>query len=89
MCVTGVQSCALPIYSTKNTDPYISEGSTIDYFTTQASRILYDKDGNAVTYWTRSPNKDNAYVWVVRTAGDMYGFIVPTQEYAVRIMFSI
>ena len=76
--------------SSRNTDPYISEGSTIDYFTTSSSRIIYDKNGNAVTYWTRSPNKDyDTYVFAIRTIGDSYGFNVPTSLNYVRIMFSI
>lgn len=49
---------AIEMDSAKNTDPYISEGSAIDYFTDNSSRVIYDKDGNAVQYWTRSPNKD-------------------------------
>ena len=81
---------AIEMDSTKNTDPYISEGSVIDYFTTAASRILYDKNGNAVIYWLRSPNKDyDNYVFTVRAGGDLYGYNVPTSLNYVRIMFSI
>ena len=81
---------AIEIDSSKTSDPYISEGSSIDFLTTNASRILYDKDGNAVAYWTRSPNKDQAsYVWLVGTTGSLSGFNVPTSDYAIRIMFSI
>ena len=88
-CYITVPS-AIEIDSSRNTDPYISEGSAIDYFTTAASRVLYDKSGNAVAYWLRSPNKDyDSYVFVVRTAGDLYGFNVPTSLHYVRIMFSI
>ena len=81
---------AIEVDSSKTSDPYISEGSSIDFLTTNASRILYDKDGNAVAYWTRSPNKDQAsYVWLVGTTGSLSGFNVPTSDYAIRIMFSI
>lgn len=79
--------------STRSTDPYISEDTAIDYFTTAASRALKDKEGNDVIYWLRSPNKDyDSYVFTVRTAStnyDLYGFNVPTSENYVRIMFSI
>lgn len=81
---------AIEMDSTKNSDPYISEGSAIDYFTTNNARILYDKDGNAVQYWTRSPNKDYAnYVFAVQANGEVRGFNVPTSLNYVRIMFSI
>lgn len=81
---------AIELDSSKNTDPYISEGSAIDYFTTNASRIVYDNVGNAVVYWLRSPNKDYPkYVFTVRTDGSLYGFNVTTSLNYVRIMFSI
>lgn len=81
---------AIEMDSSKNTDPYISEGSAIDYFTTNASRIVYDNGGNAVVYWLRSPNKDYPkYVFTVRTDGSLYGFNVTTSLNYVRIMFSI
>ena len=81
---------AIEMDSTKNADPYISEGSAIDYFTDNSSRVIYDKDGNAVQYWTRSPNKDYAtYVFAVQTNGEVRGFNVPTSLNYVRIMFSI
>ena len=81
---------AIQIDSRKTNEPYINEDSAIDYFTTDGSRILYDKDGNAVEYWTRSPDAGYInYMLRVRTNGTLYSFDYPNSEKAIRILFSI
>lgn len=84
---------------TMSSEPYSTEiypAQTIDYFvptsteTASSLRICYDKDGNAVAYWTRSPNADyTSYQYIVNTSGDMYGYRYPYESYYVRIMFSV
>lgn len=71
-------------------EPYISEDSPIDYFTTNESRIIYDKDGNAVEYWTRSPDVNyDRYINYIKTDGTETSFVYPNSLKAVRILFSI
>ena len=76
--------------SSKNIEPYINEGSPIDYFTTNSSRICYGNDGNAVAYWTRSPNISYvAYQYNVGQSGSLSGYNQPTSKYGIRIMISM
>lgn len=61
--------------SSKNTEPYLSEGSTSDYFISNSSRIRCYDTGDADNYWTRSPfyaasgDSANRYFHVVSTTG--------------------
>ena len=85
---------AIPAYiqldSSATNDPYINEDSAIDYLTTNESRIIYDKDGNAVEYWTRSPNASyDRYMWYVNTKGELSTFVYPNSSKGIRILFSI
>lgn len=79
--------------SSMSSEPYYSEAypaATIDYFTNQASRICYDKNGTAVVYWTRSPNASYAtYIYTVNANGSTTGYNYPNTPCYVRIMFSI
>lgn len=80
----------IQIDSSKTTEPYINEDSMIDYMSTSDAKILYDKDGNAVEYWTRSPNVGYPnYMWYVKTNGTLYSFDYPSSMKAIRIIFSI
>ena len=81
---------AIQIDSSKTTEPYVNEDSAIDYMSTSDAKILYDKDGNAVEYWTRSPNISYPnYMWYVKANGTLYSFDYPSSMKAIRIIFSI
>lgn len=45
----------IEVKSTMTSEPYCYEGEAISYMTSNSSRILYDRTGTAVGYWTRSP----------------------------------
>ena len=88
-CYIAIPS-AIQLDSSKISDPYINEDSAIDYLSTNESRILYDKDGNAVEYWTRSPNVSyERYMWYVNTSGVLNTFVYPDSSRDIRILFSI
>ena len=73
-----------------NSEPYIYEGTTISYMTDNQSRICYDDDGAATTYWTRSPNVQYAdYFLQVATDGQIYSYVTPNEQHGVRVMFSV
>lgn len=71
-------------------DPYPNEGTHIDYFTTNTSRILYLEDGTPVTYGTRSPNAGYLnYVHTISSSGSTQSYSYTYNNYHVRMMFSI
>lgn len=84
---------AYELFENMSQEPYYSEAypaTTIEYFTNSESRICYDSDGNAVEYWTRSPNANySGYIYVVNTSGGANGYVWPNTPCYVRIMFSI
>jgi hypothetical protein len=82
--------------SVTNKNAYSLEGYLIDYFAptegsnVQELRKCYDKAGNAVSYWTRSPNVDySSYQISVNENGDIYLYGYPDDSRYVRIIFSI
>lgn len=76
--------------SSMNTEPYVFEGSPIQYFTTAESRICKTEDGKIHTYWTRSPNYSyNGYFYRVEENGFLSGYYYPYNDDYLRIMFSI
>ena len=71
--------------------PYTDEGTHISHFTNDPSRICYTLDGDAVQYWTRSPNIDYSnYAYRIGADGDSYPVtsLTSTDVYA-RIMISM
>lgn len=73
-----------------NSEPYIYEGTTISYMTDNQSRICYDDDGAATTYWIRSPNVQYAgYFLQVAADGQIYSYVTPNEQHGVRVMFSV
>jgi len=75
----------------KNT-PYAEEGSIISHMTNLDCRKCYDVKGNAVEYWTRSPNALNgtSYIYTIQANGGDSGFNYCNDgDTYVRIMFTI
>lgn len=73
-----------------NTEPYVYEGSSIQYLTTNQSRICRTSDGNAMSYWTRSPNYQyNGYYFRVEENGSVSGYYYPYEQNGIRLMYSI
>lgn len=65
---------AIELDANMSSEPYVYEGTAIDFITTNTSRKRTNPDGEVVSYWTRSPNKDyNAYYNAVNTSGEVYG----------------
>lgn len=82
--------CAIELNPTMTEEPYCYEGSGIEYFTTNASRICCGEDGVAYEYLTRSPNVSYTdYYFHVQNTGSLYGFFYPYTQAKLRIMFSI
>lgn len=72
-------------------EPYGSEGTIISHFTDNTSRICYNKDGETVQYWTRSPSTGwSNYVYRITNGGTYQSVTQLSQESIyVRIMISI
>jgi hypothetical protein len=70
--------------------PYSDEGTIISHFADQKARICYTADGEAVSYWTRSPNVNYPYaIHVISAAGTMSSYEYPNAYHYVRIMFTL
>lgn len=71
-------------------EPYCYEGTAISYMTSSAARIRKTEDGEAKTYWTRSPNVTyGSYCYVITENGDGSGYYYPSDSAYVCVMFSI
>ena len=71
-------------------EPYIYEGSAIDFITRNDTRRRRTPDGTIAAYWTRSPNRDyNGYYNAVNTDGNIYSYYYPTDKNYVLVEFSI
>ena len=71
--------------------PYVSEGTLISMFSTNASRVCYTFEGKAVQYWTRSPTiGQTTYVYRISNAGAPQPITqMSTPDVYVRMMISI
>jgi hypothetical protein len=76
--------------SSINIEPYIYEGSTISYMTSNDMRKRAYIDGNYNYYWLRSPNiaYSNNYIYQVDADGKLYGFGSPKTKSGVLIEIS-
>ena len=71
-------------------DPYSNEDAAIDYMTSTDARIRAKTDGEAVDYWTRSPNVSySSYYWSVRSTGNTYGYRQAPESAGIVIEFCI
>lgn len=73
-----------------NTDPYVSEDTTIAYMTSQDMRKRTYDGGDYAQYWLRSPNVANAtqYVYYVTKDGSLSGFSTPSTKNGILIEIS-
>lgn len=73
--------------------PYNNEGSIISHMADPDTdfRKCYDVSGNAVEYWTRSPNIGSSKIYIYTVDADGYadGINSVSYELYVRIMFTI
>lgn len=75
--------------STKDSEPYNSEGTFISYLISNDSRKRAFAGGDYNDYWTRSPSTDWAnYVWRVDKNGAVQGVTNPTNSLGVLIEIS-
>ena len=69
------------------TEPYIYEGTAIEYLTTNQSRVCKGEDGTASSYWLRSPNVEYAsYFYRVEEDGALQGYYYGYDASGIRIM---
>ena len=79
----------IEVDSSKNSEPYNSEGTPISYLNTNDSRKRAFKDGDYNAYWLRSPNVDYAnYIWRVDPDGSVQGITNATTSAGVLIEIS-
>lgn len=85
-CFITIPSC-IEVDPTMTVEPYINEGATVPYLSTNASRRRA-VNGEYQRYWLRSPNVayDN-YVYRVNADGSMYGFVIP--YYTAHVLIEI
>lgn len=94
---TSISDCYLfipaiaELYSGATSEPYPSEGTLISHMTSPTARIGYTFDGDAVSYWTRSPTMGyGAYVYRIDASGNPQQITnVSGLDVYVRMMMSI
>lgn len=79
----------IDVSAAETTEPYFSEGKTISYLTTNASRKRAHIGGDYNDYWLRSPNVGyDAYVYRVSNEGVVSPITTPSSSYGVLIEIS-
>ncbi len=70
-------------------EPFVNEGETISYMTSNDARKRAAVDGDYTSYWTRSQNVSYTnYIYTVNEQGDLYGFNTAGTENGVLIEIS-
>lgn len=88
-CYITIPAC-IEVDPTMTTEPYINEGSSISYFSTNDTRKRAYSNGTFYQYWLRSPNSlYTNYVFRVNADGSLYGFNIPYYDAGVLIEISI
>ena len=80
------------VHPSRNTIPYVNEGTIISHMTSVAYRQCYDNEGTAVTYWTRSPyvGSSGVYICTIDNTGNVKDINTSSNNTIyVRIMFTI
>lgn len=79
---------AIEVNPSMTDEPYVYEGSAIDFMTTNQSRICRMPDGTAAEYWLRSPNASyQSYFFKVDETGQVWGYYYAYDTAGVRLMF--
>lgn len=88
-CYVTVPAC-IEVDPTMTTEPYVSEGTSISYISTNTSRLRAYPDGTYGNYWLRSANaKYASYVYQVDSTGKLSGYCTPTSEAGILVEVSI
>lgn len=88
-CYIAIPS-AIEVDSSMSYEPYSFEGETFPFITSNAARIRCDANGNAVEYWTRSPNYNyTSYIHSVSAEGYLESYSYGLYEKAIVIIISI
>ena len=75
--------------STRNQEPYNSEGLSISYLTTADTRKRSMPNGDYEKYWLRSPSTSFAnYIWRVETSGSTESITNATEILGILILLS-
>lgn len=75
--------------STRNQEPYNSEGLSISYLTTSDTRKRSMPNGDYEKYWLRSPSTSFAnYIWRVETSGSTESITNATEILGILILLS-
>lgn len=70
-------------------EPFVNEGETISYMTSNDARKRAAVDGDYTSYWTRSQNVGYTnYIYTVNEQGDLYGFNTAGTQNGVLIEIS-
>lgn len=70
-------------------EPFVNEGETISYMTSNDARKRAAVDGDYTSYWTRSQNVSYTnYIYTVNEQGDLYGFNTAGTQNGVLIEIS-
>ena len=80
---------AIEVDPTMTTEPYINEGTSIPYMSTNDTRKRVNSNGEYGRYFLRSPNvTSDSYVYRVNADGSMYGFVIPYYTAGILIEIS-
>lgn len=70
-------------------EPFVDEGETISYMTSNDARKRAPVDGDYIPYWTRSQNVSYTnYIYTINEQGDLYGFNTAGTQNGVLIEIS-
>lgn len=87
-CYITVPSC-IEMDPTMTGEPYVNEGTSISYLSTNESRKRAFDGGDYAAYWLRSPNVAyESYVYQVEKGGSLYGYSLPNSKAGVLIEIS-
>ena len=79
----------IEVNPTMTIEPYVNEGTSISYLTTNESRKRAYDSGDYDAYWLRSPNVSYTnYVWCINNDGSPYAYNIPYNEAAILIEIS-
>ena len=88
-CYVFIPSVA-ELDSGMNIDPYVSEGTLISHFSNNDARVCYNAKGEAVQYWTRSPNiQYDSYMHRISDTGSVQTITTMMTSLYTRIMITM